>query len=106
MKNVLNEATIEEIFARRGGFSLVAKYPSKVCAAYDYMSTDINGCPNNLSYTVRVHEDGRFELSFHPSWCLAGFKMGAMRGFENYKRFASITEQFAKGVARLEGFCM
>ncbi len=105
MPKNLSEQQIEDIFMRRGGFTLCAKYPSDKNPSYDYISVGIDGVPNNLSYTVRVFSDGRFSLSFHPSYMFAELKMSTMSGFEDDERFARITEQFSMGVRRLEGCC-
>lgn len=104
MEKCLSEQQIADIFERRGGFMLCAKYPSDKNPSYDYISVGSDGAPNNLSYTVRVGSNGHFSLSFRPRAVLfAELRTDAVSGFDNDERFARITEQFAIGVRRLEG---
>lgn len=107
MEKCLSEQQIDNIFERRGGFMLCAKYPSDKNPSYDYISVGSDGVPNNLSYTVRVDSNGHFSLSFHPRAVLfAELRTDAVSGFDDDERFARITEQFMTGVQRLEGFAI
>ena len=106
MEKCLSEQQIDNIFERRGGFMLCAKYPSGN-PSYDYISVGSDGVPNNLSYTVRVNSNGHFSLSFRTRAVLfAELRTDAVSGFDDDEKFARITEQFMIGVQRLEGFAI